>query len=123
MFQLFFANVAYADELDKFLGKVTDAILDPVIKLLFAVAFIMFFWGVVEFLMKANSEGNQEDGKRHMLWGIIGLVIMFSVWGLLNIVQSSLNSAGLDTTGINPEEGTVELKDYNPSLPPLSDGN
>ena len=70
MFQLFFANVAYADELDKFLGKVTDAILDPAIKLLFALAFIMFFWGVVEFLMKANSEGNQEDGKRHMLWGI-----------------------------------------------------
>lgn len=103
---LFFTNVAYAAEVDDFIRKVNGAILNPLIKLLFAAAFIMFFFGVVEFLANPESDEAKTKGKRHMLWGIVGLTIMFSVWGLLSIVLNTFNIQGID-----PEKGTVELKD------------
>ena len=108
---LFFVPVAYASSVDEFIRQVNDVVLNPVIKLLFAVAFIMFFWGVVEFIRNADSDDGRSKGKQHMLWGIIGLFIMFSVWGLMQLIVDTLGLQGID-----PEEGTVELNDYNPPI-------
>jgi len=44
-----------------------------------------------------------------MIWGIIGIVIMMGVFTILNIIMRTFN-----IEGINPEEGTVQLNDYNP---------
>lgn len=108
---LFYVPVAYASGVDDFIRKVNGAILNPLIKLLVAVAFIMFFWGLVEFIRDAESGEGRAKGKQHMLWGVIGLTIMFSVWGLMNFIIDTLNIQGID-----PEDGTVELNDYNPPI-------
>ncbi|OGF85691.1 hypothetical protein A2Z63_00960 [Candidatus Giovannonibacteria bacterium RIFCSPLOWO2_02_44_8] len=75
--------VAYAKTIDEVIAIVTTEILQPIVLLLFALATILFFWGVVEFLINRDNEEERDKGKRHMLWGIVGLVIMFSVNGIL----------------------------------------
>lgn len=74
------------------IAKFNDAILQPLIYLLFAVALIYFLWGVFKFVAGQNNEEGQEEGKQHMIWGIVGLFIMVSVWGILNFIQSTLGA-------------------------------
>ena len=62
------------------------------VPLLFAVAFIVFIWGVFQyFIAGGHDEEKRETGKSLMLWGIIGFFIMVSVWGLVNILRGTFN--------------------------------
>lgn len=70
--------------------KVNDAILTPIIVLLFALAVAYFLFGLMKFIMSQDSEEAQSAGKQHMVWGVIGIAIMVSVWGILNLVNESV---------------------------------
>ena len=84
--------VAYAKTIDEVIAIVSTNVLQPIVLLLFALATILFLWGVVEFLINRDNEEERDKGKRHMLWGIVGLVIMFSVnrilWVLINFAKN-----------------------------------
>ena len=80
---------------------VSVEILNPVIGLLFAVALVYFIYGVVTFIANADNEAAREKGKQHMLYSIIGLVIMVGVWGILQLIVNSLN--------LTPPEGYDRL--------------
>lgn len=113
--QLFTVNIAYADGVDDFVYKVNDLILNPLIGLLFAVALAVFLYGVVEFLMKSEEDEARTKGKKHMLWGIVGLFVMFSVWAILNLVLSTFDLEN-QYDKLDPENGEVKLNDYDPDL-------
>lgn len=62
---------------------------------IFGLAFLFFLWGIFLFFFAslANEEGRTE-GKKFMFWGIIAFVIMVSVWGIVNVIASSLGFSG-----------------------------
>ncbi len=67
---------------------VVNSVLVPV---LIAIAFIVFLWGVFNyFIYSSDDEAKRKEGRQFVLWGIIGLVIIFSVWALVNIVNYTL---------------------------------
>jgi uncharacterized membrane protein YidH (DUF202 family) len=102
----FSTKIAYAagQSLNGFIGNVDSVIINPLISFLFALAILFFLYGVLKFVLNQENEEKKTEGKSHMLWGIIGIVIMLGVWTILNIV---LNTFGI--TGIKPEQGTVQL--------------
>src|SRR3989338_5226906 len=61
-----------------------------VVPLLFALAFVVFIWGVMQFIMNSADETKRTQGKQFMIWGLIGLVVMFSVWGLVLILRRTI---------------------------------
>lgn len=77
------------------IDKIKTEIINPIIILLVAVAIGYFLYGLMEFIRNQDNEDAQESGKKHMLWGVIGIAIMFSVYGILNLVN---NIAGSLTT-------------------------
>ena len=81
-----------------FIGKVVDNIINPFIVLLFAMALVYFFWGLVQFIAGADDETKRGTGKKHMVWGVIGLVIMIGVFGIINIL---LNTFGIPSLNIS----------------------
>src|SRR3989339_583614 len=109
MSDIFFVKVAYASGVDGFITQVSNLILNPLLKFLFVLAFVLFFYGIVQYVMNPENQDKIKQGKSHMLWGLVGLVIMFAVWAILQIIIDTFK-----IEGINPKEGTVELKDYNP---------
>ncbi|MFA7285483.1 MAG: pilin [Candidatus Paceibacterota bacterium] len=111
LFSIFLPNIAYAD-FNSFLGNFNSVIVNPLIRLLFAIGIAYFLYGVFVFLTNADNETERTNGKNHMLYGVIGLTVMMGVWGILNLVLNTLN-----ITGIDPEAGTVQLNDYNPTIP------
>ena len=71
------------------LARIEDAILFPVMSLLMAGAFLYFLYGAFQFVYGAADGEVRQEGKKHMLWGIIGLLIMVSALGLLRIAAST----------------------------------
>jgi TRAP-type C4-dicarboxylate transport system permease small subunit len=82
-----------------FLHKVIEHIINPIIILLFAVAIVVFLYGVFEYAKNADNQESRATGSRHILFGLIGLFIMVSVFGIINII--------VNTIGANPEESGI----------------
>ena len=76
--------------LNSFLSKVVAEIINPIILLLGALAFIVFLWGVFEFVAHAGDETKRKEGKQAILWGLIGFFVMVSIWGLVNILTGTI---------------------------------
>ena len=61
------------------------------VPVIFAFAFAAFIWGVVNyFFLHGGEEAKREEGRKFVLWGLLGMVVLFSVWGFVNIVLSTL---------------------------------
>ncbi|MFZ1987507.1 MAG: hypothetical protein WAV21_00515 [Minisyncoccia bacterium] len=58
-----------------------------VIPLLYALAILFFLIGMVRFFF-AEGDENRTKGRAFMLWGLIGLAVIFSVWGLVRVFLS-----------------------------------
>ena len=71
------------------LGKIAIYIINPIIILGFVVAVVVFFFGIAQFIWKADSDTDRETGKRSIGYGIIGLFIMISVYGILRFVLTT----------------------------------
>ena len=71
--------------------KAITHIVNPLIGFFFAMAFIVFLWGIFEFIAGSNNEEKVTAGKQHMLWGVIGIFIMISVFGIMNLVCSTID--------------------------------
>ncbi len=73
-------------------SRLTNLIVNPLIALIFAAGLLVFFWGVIEFLLALNAGGtsSKEDGKKHMLWGLIGMFVMVAAYGLFNFLVSNI---------------------------------
>lgn len=114
---LFTPNIAYAD-LDSFISNVNTQIVNPAIKLLFAVAILYFLYGVFRLFSNADNEEVKTEAKNTMLWGVIGLVIMIGVWGILNFILATFNINDVKIKDDN-NAGQIEIKlnPYNPEIP------
>ena len=66
--------------------KVVDTAVMP---LLYALAFLLFLIGMVRFFFMEGEEGRQK-GRVFMLWGMIGFVVLFGVWGIVRLLLSVL---------------------------------
>ncbi|MDB5244815.1 MAG: hypothetical protein JWN18_685 [Parcubacteria group bacterium] len=77
--------------LNAFLDKVVVQIINPIILLLVAAAFIVFLWGVFEFVVNAADETKRSEGRRAIFWGLIGLTIMFGAYGIINLALGTFD--------------------------------
>ena len=56
------------------------------VPLLFSAAVVAFLYGVQKYILAGASEDKVKEGREMMIYGIIGLAVMFSVWGLVRLV-------------------------------------
>ena len=83
--------------------RIVTYIIDQVLLVIFALGFLLFVYGLVEFLWNLNSGKDTESGKQHMIWGIVGMVIMVSVYGILDLIDNTfqLNFSNPDVGRLN----------------------
>jgi|SRR3989344_362310 len=65
-------------------------IINPLTYVLMMIALLVFFWGIMKVIYAAGDAKKIEEGKKFILWSIIALFVMVSVWGILNFVYSDL---------------------------------
>lgn len=69
-------------------------IIAKLIPIMFALAIIYFFWGVTQYIRGAGDPKKASEGKSIMIYGIIGLAVMASLYGIIFWLQSTL---GIET--------------------------
>jgi hypothetical protein len=70
-------------------------ILGYVFPILLTLAVVVVVWGIFKFIVNAGDEEARKTGRSFILWGIVGIFLMLSVWGLINIL---VNSFAFNTT-------------------------
>lgn len=82
--------------------------INPLAAILVSLALLIFFWGIVQYIYSGGSEGH-EHGRQLMVWGIVALFVLVSIWGLARILASTFfggSSSYGPTTG-SPSAGLI----------------
>jgi len=78
-------------------------IFEALVGLFLSAAIAAFFWGLVKFIWNAGDEKNLADGKQLMLWGMVGIFVIVSLWAIVGFIQVSFGiggGAGMSGPGI-----------------------
>lgn len=97
-----FAYGVYAQgaTVESLVRKIISGVLQPVITLLFALATVIFLWGIIQYVIaQAGDEKKLADAKRVMIWGIIGLTVMASAWGIVAVLCDFFGTCGTTRSG------------------------
>ncbi len=81
---------------------IDKVIINPLIVLLFALAVVYFIYGLARYLLSPDNEEIRKSSKSHMVWGVIGMFIMVSVFGILSMILNTLGETNIkvDSTDI-----------------------
>ncbi len=74
------------------LGGLIDLFYDFIkrlIPLVFAIAILAFFWGVARYIMNADNESERTKGNQMIIYSIIALFVMVSIWGIISILTGT----------------------------------
>lgn len=75
------------------LDRIVDYVIDPAVKVVFTLGLFFFLWGLVQFLWNLKDGHVDENGKNHMVYGMVGMLIMVSVYGIIALI---MNTFGID---------------------------
>lgn len=92
---------AVPPEVVAIMGRILDEIINPIIAVLAAAALVYFLWGLLTFILNAANESKRAESKQHILWGLIGLMIMISAYAIIEV--------GLRTFGVQNADIPVGL--------------
>ncbi len=76
-----------------------------VVPLLMSVAVLVFFWGIIKFIAQAGDERAVEEGKGFIIYGLVGIFVIITLWGIVGFMQESL---GLGGGGIVSDAPTIQ---------------
>ncbi len=62
-----------------------------IIPFIFVLATLVFLIGVLRFVANGADEEARKKGKDFMIWGIIAMAVMVSIWGLVRLITGSLH--------------------------------
>lgn len=65
-------------------------IVNLLIPLLASACLLVFLWGLVKFIYKADNQQEVKKGKDLMIWGSIALFVMVSLWGIVAFLGETI---------------------------------
>src|SRR3990170_2644040 len=75
----------------KDLIRAVGGLINPIIAILVGVALLAFFWGLAKFIFRVGGDEKAvEEGKNLMIWGVIALFVMISIWGIIAFVYRDI---------------------------------
>ncbi len=64
-------------------------LIDLTIPVLTALALVIFLWSAVRYVTKAGETAGRGPAREAMLWGLVALFVLFSIWGILRLLCST----------------------------------
>ena len=84
---LFFPKLLFAapQNFKAAIGIIVD-LTQIAVPIVAGLALLVFIWGLAKFILAAGGDEKAvSDGKNLMLWGIVSLFVMFSIWGIIRL--------------------------------------
>lgn len=70
------------------LSKIAS-IIDAVVPFIVGLAVFVIIWNIFTYITHAADEEKRGEAKKFILWGVIGVFMMLSVWGFVNILVNT----------------------------------
>lgn len=65
-----------------------------IMPLLASVGFFVFVLGIARFIKNTGNEKEAKDSKNMIIWGIIGVFVMVTIWGIIAFIKGELGFGG-----------------------------
>jgi Type IV secretion system pilin len=75
------------------LNRTITYVVNPLVDLLIGLAVIYFLYGVFNFVRNAENPEKRIEGAKHILWGVVGIAIMFSVFTFTRIIKNTIGTS------------------------------
>ena len=63
-------------------------IIQPLFPILIGLGILLFFWGLARYLFAMSGDSKQiGPAKEYMIWSVVTITVMLSVWGLVQLLQ------------------------------------
>lgn len=100
---------ALAQDFSQVQGVVNNVltILNVVITIVFVLAVVVFGWGVVKYVTAANNPEKEKEARSFLWWGVIGIFVLASVFGLIQFVAKYF--------GVGLGQGTITIPKVQPN--------
>jgi len=79
-----------------FIKRVDVVILNPLLAVLFAVATLYFIYAIIK-LIASDGKGKAE-ARASVMWSLVGMFIMISVYGIINLVINTFQITDATTS-------------------------
>ncbi len=117
--------------LDELITTFNTTVVKSLGTLFLSLGVVAFFFGVVQYIwgIREGNEKKATDGKQFMIWGLVGLFVMFSVYGIIKFGQSiifgnkDVNIIDIPTIRINGSGNTSGSPSTNPLVPSNNSGS
>ena len=83
-----------------------NAVLNTIVPFLIGIAVFIVIWGVFNYVATASDEEKRVEARQYIIWGVILIFCMLSVWGFVNILVNSFSLSKRAPTSL-------------PTLPPI----
>jgi Kef-type K+ transport system membrane component KefB len=89
--------------LENSLDSIIHLLNSYIVPLIVAIAGVYFMWGLIKYVTNQDDEGNRTSARNMMIYGIIVLFVMISVWSLVNILVGTFNTGNNNEVRNLPE--------------------
>jgi succinate dehydrogenase/fumarate reductase cytochrome b subunit len=99
VFAVLLPNIAYAAPATDFMSlmQIFLDLLGRFMTLLYAAAFVAFFWGIVKYIWNTDDTKGRADATNWMVWSVVALFVMVTLWGIVGLL---VNTFGMTPTVI-----------------------
>lgn len=63
--------------------------LKAIIPVIIILGIVFFIWAVIQYLLNESNEKKRQEARAYILWAIIGLFVIVSIWGLVGILVNT----------------------------------
>ncbi|MCR4325841.1 MAG: hypothetical protein NUV59_03490 [Patescibacteria group bacterium] len=85
-----------------------NTFLNALIGLFITLAIVVFFWGLIKYLVNAGEE--KAAGLNIMFYGVLAIFVMVSIWGIIRLLQSTFSVTS--TTPVIPQGIQINTGSY-----------
>lgn len=71
-----------------FFTRASD-VLNAIVPFIIGLAILVVIWGILGYISHAGEEEKRQEAKQFIVWSIIALFIMLSIWGFVNVLVNS----------------------------------
>ena len=89
-----------------FLGQVSG-ILNRIIPFIIGLTVFIILWGIFTYITHAAEEEKRVEARQFIIWGIMGVFFMLSIWGFVNLLLNSFDIERDIQTGDIPKVPTI----------------
>lgn len=75
-----------------------NGIINGIIPILIGLAVLLFLYGIVRYIMDGKNPEGRSDASKFMVWGIVAIFVMVSVWGLVGLLTTTIFGSGATPT-------------------------